>query len=156
MVTWRYITTISTIQRHHLFDNPKIKGSIKTSWHYVHNLRHTNSELHQNKCTHLIQKPKTKTKGDAYLDFHRDLTTSGLQTKIWAPTDPLLLPVACPLSTTHLSGVSIDLVVLKTESIQACDYVGKEEKQHWNEVWNTSCISNMPKLLTYVRFDLLR
>ena len=29
--------------------------AVKTPWHYVHNLRHLDFKLHQNKCTHLTQ-----------------------------------------------------------------------------------------------------
>ena len=38
---------------------PKLNGAVEISWHYVHNLRHLNFQLHQNMCTYLIQKPNT-------------------------------------------------------------------------------------------------
>ena len=82
--------------------------------------------------------------------------------EIWQPTASkpklgLSPPHFLYLKHVHSQQPTWDeLLIYKDETFQARDYGCQEEEQHWNEVWNTPCISNIPELPTYMRFDLQR
>ena len=55
---------------------------------------------------------KTKTKSNAYIDFHRDLTAGGYPNQNLGAHQATSYTCKCPLLTTHVSRVSIDLLKL--------------------------------------------